>query len=436
MSPLGSSEATTTPPVFERNSSRPTVWRASTWPARELKDITCKFDDCETETAYGSEQSSVDRFPTGSTLEYLGSVGVVTSATPRVDLQLEELRLHQAFDPFRHDALLEASLPSPSHFCITACGSAPAPAGFRMAIFDSKMWLAVGFSFVNGWIDAISLKRYQAFATMMVGNMLLLGSSMAERLTRRSHPEQEMRAAGPLFYMSILLAFVSGVTVYRMLEKKRGWSSRTVAPVVVLWIVAHEVIEYFIERTEYAPPSRWNALRLAPIFGAQDAVTVKGGLATLPWCTTGHVVTIGSTLADTLTGGASVEDRRKCAVALAMMASMILGAVAGMAFDAMFDNIEWEYSVAAPVLATFFLIHDRMFPPKPQEKKAEKQAEAKVDEQAAEEREEPASFLEVSQRPESFKSLDDDDEVSPGRDIGAEDTTPEATPAKALTKVQ
>jgi len=50
------------------------------------------------------------------------------------------------------------------------------------AVGDSwshKFWLAVGFVFVNGWIDAVSLVRYGAFGTMMVGNVLYFALHVA-----------------------------------------------------------------------------------------------------------------------------------------------------------------------------------------------------------------------------------------------------------------
>jgi len=237
---------------------------------------------------------------------------------------------------------------------------------------DGKILLAVSFAFINGWIDALSLRKYNAFATMMVGNMLLLGNSLAVVLDGQFTRPSVTWIPDPLFYTTLIVVFLVGIVIFRLLEKWRGWTARTIAPAIAFWMIFHDVLEWS-DVDQFKAPSRWNVLRIAPVFGIQDAITLRqGGLATLPWCTTGHVVTIGVTMAEFSTGVVSAEQKRKCAFALAMMASMILGAIAGMTFDTITEeSLDWDYALLAPALALLFCAHDRVFDLKPTPPKVE-----------------------------------------------------------------
>jgi len=237
---------------------------------------------------------------------------------------------------------------------------------------DGKILLAVSFAFINGWVDALSLRKYNAFATMMVGNMLLLGNSLAVVLDGQFTRPSVTWIPDPLFYTALIVAFLVGVVIFRLLERWRGWTARTIAPAIALWIIFHDVLEWSAV-DQFKASNRWSVLPLAPVFGIQDAITLRqGGLATLPWCTTGHVVTIGVTMAEFSTGVVSAEQKRKCAFALAMMASMILGAIAGMTFDTITEeSLDWDYALLAPALALLFCAHDRVFDLKPTPPKVE-----------------------------------------------------------------
>merc|ERR1740121_958943 len=230
--------------------------------------------------------------------------------------------------------------------------------------------MMASFSFVNGWVDAICLIRYEAFATMMVGNLLTFGHSAVDFwLTRRDDPTI-VWLPDPLLYVFLVLNFMLGVSLYRVLERKRGWSGKHFAPLVVVWVTLHDLLESrWPLSSDPTSPNRWNVLRLAPVFGLQDAMTVRNGFGSLPWCTTNNVVTMAFASTDLVMGGCSVpaEEWRKLVTSCIIFGFMVLGTVAGSAFDALcgdecrFDDL--DIAVVAPLLGLLFLVNDWVFPP-------------------------------------------------------------------------
>jgi len=232
------------------------------------------------------------------------------------------------------------------------------------------LWLYVAFSFVNGWIDAICLRRYKCFVTMMVGNTLTMGDSIANSLYPDEDDDALLTAAWfqtPAFYVSLIASFMAGVFVHGYITKYRGWSGRHFAPLVVLWICAHDVWEGYNQNCT-GQPDRWNALRLAPVFGIQNAISIKGGLAALPWCTTSNVVTIAYTLTELTHRKINADERRKFNISLCLLGGMMIGAISGATFDL------WRLSydegcgpgafgimVMAPFLGALFWMHDLVF---------------------------------------------------------------------------
>lgn len=232
-----------------------------------------------------------------------------------------------------------------------------------------KLGIMAGFSFVNGWVDAVCISRYHAFATMMVGNMLTFGNSAVQFWLSGVDDPAIPWLPDPLFYVLLLLAFIFGVGLYRVLERRFGWTACHFAPAVVVWITLHDLLEVYMGPAD-APPNRWNVLRLAPVFGIQDAMTVRNGFGSLPWCTTNNVVTIGFASADIFLGGATAEEWAKLVTSATMMTAMLLGAVSGAAFDAGMDLdlegwpgkvADYDIAVVAPVLGLLFYLNERCF---------------------------------------------------------------------------
>eukprot|EP00929_Paragymnodinium_shiwhaense_P104847 TRINITY_DN69607_c0_g1_i1.p1 TRINITY_DN69607_c0_g1~~TRINITY_DN69607_c0_g1_i1.p1 ORF type:complete len:212 (+),score=21.13 TRINITY_DN69607_c0_g1_i1:93-728(+) len=162
-----------------------------------------------------------------------------------------------------------------------------------------------------------------------------------------------------------------GVFLYRVLTRALGFSSTAIAILVVVMVVAHDLLEAeFGVKNE--TPLRWNVVRLAPVFGMQDAMTVKHGFGSLPWCTTNNVVTIAFAFADIILGGSTAEERHKMLTSFVMMGSMITGAIVGSYFDSYFKgrqivpgahDVYADYGIAviSPLLGLLMWMNGRFF---------------------------------------------------------------------------
>eukprot|EP00929_Paragymnodinium_shiwhaense_P098387 TRINITY_DN59860_c0_g1_i1.p1 TRINITY_DN59860_c0_g1~~TRINITY_DN59860_c0_g1_i1.p1 ORF type:complete len:360 (-),score=33.90 TRINITY_DN59860_c0_g1_i1:120-1199(-) len=237
-----------------------------------------------------------------------------------------------------------------------------------------KLLIMAGFSLINGWVDAICYFRYKCFATMMVGNMLMLGHKSATyHLDGESDPSFGMPA--PLFYFLLILCFMSGVLLYRLLERALNVPAEHLAWVVMVSLVLHDILEVMFG-FEDSKPHRWNVMLLAPAFGMQDAACIKSGFGTVPWCTTNNLVTIAFGTADVIIGGATQEEKLKMLTSFVMMIAMTGGALLGACCEwwaqrqhlfpgSVHDYGDYSIIVVAPFLGVLLYINARFFKPKP-----------------------------------------------------------------------
>lgn len=165
-----------------------------------------------------------------------------------------------------------------------------------------KVGLHLAYTFINGWLNGLTLRRYQAFSTMMVGNTILLMASLAcnpenkgvkGRITQCPQTFEKS-----FFYGALIGSFCVGAIVAHILCWKCNWSSFAFAPIFICVVLSVEIADIWLEleikNFDVKP------VILACVFGMSAHLTLKGGLGALPWCTTGNIVAIcfhGTTLA-------------------------------------------------------------------------------------------------------------------------------------------
>eukprot|EP00419_Tripos_fusus_P070571 CAMPEP_0172890902 /NCGR_PEP_ID=MMETSP1075-20121228/142425_1 /TAXON_ID=2916 /ORGANISM="Ceratium fusus, Strain PA161109" /LENGTH=263 /DNA_ID=CAMNT_0013745249 /DNA_START=13 /DNA_END=804 /DNA_ORIENTATION=- len=171
---------------------------------------------------------------------------------------------------------------------------------------------------------------------MMVGNMLSLGPSVSYQVicSMGTQSQSDDFICGkpipnPVFIVLILISFSFGGFMYRILQRGFGCSAKCLAPLCVLWIIGCDLHEHWVRGDVY---DKWTAVWLAPVFGLQDAMTVRNGFGALPWCTTNNVVTIAFGSADILLGGAPDDEKSKVRSSAIMFSSMVIGSISGAAF--------------------------------------------------------------------------------------------------------
>lgn len=246
----------------------------------------------------------------------------------------------------------------------------PKPAGR----FATKFWLAVGFAFASGWINAVSLYRYQAFGNMMVGNMVYFSLHIVKRVFKsytgagdNSAWEMLMIATTDRFYGWIIVFFVLGVMLHATLDRYRRVSGAIFAPIIAISIAMFD----FCWRSE-SYHKHWLFI-LAPVFGFLNSMAKAGRIGCLPWATTGDIMKMGSTLVAILSRTASEEDKNQFALALGMIFSMLLGGSCATALSvltqvtAQHDSFEFELAVISPLVGLLLFINAPIRKPYPHE---------------------------------------------------------------------
>merc|ERR1712190_511006 len=102
-----------------------------------------------------------------------------------------------------------------------------------------------------------------------------------------------------------------------------------------------------LTKTGHRPfKARISLFRLAPLFGACNAVAMTQGLGTLPWGTTGHVVTISFMIGDVCVGNVLKDSEKQASIkAAVMIVAMIMGAICGAMFSIYADsNVVLDYT--------------------------------------------------------------------------------------------
>jgi len=174
---------------------------------------------------------------------------------------------------------------------------------------------------------------------------------------------------GAYFYLVLIMLFMSGVVVFRLLKKRTLLSAKIQTPIVIVCVLVYEVLTWrSFSKAEKDNLSyvghfhREHLFVLAPMFGMIDCLVLKDGLKSLPWCTTGHVISIGYTLTDMALGEASREDIRKCSEAICMLIAMVLGAFAASLLEFITPrHFNFEMAWITPVLIILLFINDNAF---------------------------------------------------------------------------
>jgi len=196
---------------------------------------------------------------------------------------------------------------------------------------------------------------------MMVGNQLTLGNAVGGYLYGITG--ETISYPNPIFYISMILCFMAGVSGFRLLDTRYDFQPRHFAPFVVFWIVAHGLAEDWY-RQKHCESNQLFALGLAPVFGIQDAIMTKGTFAMLPWCTTGNMVTVADTAIKLLFGSASPSEKAKWQDSCLLMIFTISGCIGGGVFASWRAELTGGCAgdkgliIAGPALALCFYGHD------------------------------------------------------------------------------
>jgi len=218
-----------------------------------------------------------------------------------------------------------------------------------------KLVLHCCFSFIIGWINCIMLLRYRCFATMMVGNTVLMGVAMFCQdnlmdgdLAKELCPAQ----FESLYYLKLIGLYLLGAFVHGLIEKKLGWTPRAFAPVIVVAVGVYKILQ----TTELIKDYKYDLYLLAPIFGITGSVSAKGGIGGVPWAATGNMLNIAYHAASFF-HEANEADASSCMQSVLLWVSMVAGVIMGT-----FMHGELTLVLSTLALAVIFCVMSSYLP--------------------------------------------------------------------------
>mmetsp|Transcript_16643 Transcript_16643/g.30937 ORF Transcript_16643/g.30937 Transcript_16643/m.30937 type:complete len:276 (-) Transcript_16643:129-956(-) len=206
-------------------------------------------------------------------------------------------------------------------------------------------------TFAVGWIDVTYVFKYGCFVTMMTGNLVQMGRSLAlEGVTLN----------GAVFYLSLIFMFWLGVLSFRVLHHFVGQNHKRLFTALFLIYYALYLACYASVRHADVH-TKWPVIFLPPMYGVHAALMLKGGLGKYPGIAmTSNSVNLNYFLFDVITKGwKSVPEKEKhhSYVLIGNFVGMCLGAAcAGFWFRIHPNAFDTEIISIPPIMILVFIM--------------------------------------------------------------------------------
>lgn len=185
----------------------------------------------------------------------------------------------------------------------------------NMLVFTSLETFAVG------WIDVTYVFKYGCFVTMMTGNVVQMGRSLAL---------EGASFQGAAFYLVLIFTFWCGVMSFRVMHHFVGANSKRCFSALFLCYYALYVVLEQLFAVPGEATKKWPVIFLPPMYGVHAALMLKGGLGKYPGIAmTSNSVNVNYFLFEAMMKGwSAMEDKAKenFYVLMGNFTSMCLGA--------------------------------------------------------------------------------------------------------------
>lgn len=184
------------------------------------------------------------------------------------------------------------------------------------------------------------LLRYKVFATMMVGNTILMGVAFvcngglqtAKTLDWLTYEDVELCPAqfdNAGHYILMIFLFLFGTFCHGALYKRFGWSSRVFAPICAVIIIFVEAMDYMGINVD----SRIDVYMLSPAFGIIVSISQHCGVGGVPWAATGNMTSAGFNFASIIcSSSSSHREWEKVLVNICLWIAFVTGICIGTLF--------------------------------------------------------------------------------------------------------
>ena len=232
--------------------------------------------------------------------------------------------------------------------------------------YHKHTWIAMMLAVVTGYADVISLVRYQAFASILTGNVVWLA-----RVLVSYGPEDKHSC---WYYLAIVCSLGFGAFLHRLCELIRPNRGGSIASVpLAVFMLSAEVLYlitdcYFnaaeIIQCESAYLQRWTVVGIAPMFGVVASACSTGRLGAHTTMVTGHILKLVGALAKMLFGKElAMKEKANMCMSVMVIAGTVAGACLGAWAVQKFDYHLLLFPV--PVLLTVLLwLHDHLAKPR------------------------------------------------------------------------
>ena len=158
--------------------------------------------------------------------------------------------------------------------------------------------LITGFAFFSGWMDVACFLRFDSYANMMTGNLIRLATAIAE-----------LKRAETLFFATVLLHYMSGISLFRLAQVRLAWRGPSaacslLAPLVAILYVAVDVCD------RLGVTSRLPMLSLALASGVINAAAAET-TGSVICMVTGHCQKVATGFVDWWAGRLAAGDPRR-----------------------------------------------------------------------------------------------------------------------------
>merc|ERR1711957_624148 len=124
-------------------------------------------------------------------------------------------------------------------------------------------------TFAIGWIDVTYNFKYGCFVTMMTGNVINMGKTMAL---------EGFNFAGAAFYLGLIFTFWCGVFSFRVLDEKSGHSKRSIIAMFLAYYLLYIGCAQYMQDPAATHQSKLPVFFLPMMYGVHAALMLKGGL--------------------------------------------------------------------------------------------------------------------------------------------------------------
>lgn len=196
--------------------------------------------------------------------------------------------------------------------------------------FQRNLWIASLLALVSGYVDVVSLLRYQAFTHLITGNAVFLGCVAMRPLSFSDDTVLGLPLQSPFFYVALWGSYALGAFAQWCCDLRWPQRGGSVAALPLAAMLMCTEVMYVVIGCDDMSCLRWTLVPLAAFSGVIAAACSIGRMGVRTTMVAGHTLTLAQLLAKLLWEHTLLrEDMRKFLMSLMVIAGALGGACLG-----------------------------------------------------------------------------------------------------------